>query len=835
MHRLFQTDWRGRRHGRMGFGMVALLLFVFLSGQTAFAGMKEYHFDIPSQEIITALDIFAETTNYSLLYSSKEIGHVITKKVSGLYTADQALALMLEGTGLVHHKTSDTSVSIKQESSNIPESHLQEAVPENQPVSPVEAEIKQAGSQSKNDSGGDYTLEDTMVTATKTGETRLQETPIAITAISSEELKSKSTFGLTDVSQLAPNTEVLSSAGKKTAYVRGIGTASINSLLESNVPIYLDGIYLERGLGAFNDFVDVERIEVLRGPQGTIFGRNSTGGAINIITKMPTDELSGTAMLEYGSDDKKRFDGTIAGPLLKDKLNGRLTFTASERGSHYNMVSGPDIEDSSLAGVRGVLDFKPSDTVNFTLRGDYTEAEYNDPVFKLLSESGSYISKLGYIEPSGFYDVTNNRENSRDTTNWGVSGHLDIDLPNGMTFRSITAYRKYLEDAEYDNDGTDLQLLSMVDGEKDLDQFSQEIQLDGSWRRLNWLVGAFYYHYEEASATTEPYDLIFPGYYSISDVNQTTDAYALFSNMNFKVTDKFSVGAGIRYSYEEKEVKSNPTESPVPVFGLSSVDLEEAWDKVTPKIGTEYQINPDAMVYASISTGFRSGTFAPSNVLPASQVIDPENNLSYETGIKTDWFDKRLRINAALFLSQYEDMQVSSIVNNKGMLTNAAESTLKGVEIEVLAKPLPALTLNFSGGYLDAKYDDYMGLNSFGQAVDNSGNQMPFVPEISMNMGGQYVFDLKKFGFITVRGDASFRDKTYYSPANEEYLSQDELWLFKAFARYEPSDARWSLELYGKNLTDEEYYTNLSSVLPGDRVADPAPGRTFGVRFTYNF
>jgi len=697
------------------------------------------------------------------------------------------------------------------------------------------------------EASGDYMLEDTTVTATKTGETNLQETPIAITAFDAEALKTRNTFNLEDMADFSPNTNVWADGTQNFYYIRGIGNDSNSYLQEPNVGIYIDGVYMERGFSAFSDFVDVERVEILRGPQGTLYGRNTTGGAINIITKMPTDELTGNVSVEYGSFDKLRFDGSIAGPIVKDKVSGRLTISTSDWEGHYDIVSGPTDQDNSLDAVRGSLDFKFSEDIDFILRADYQKYKDNTADGKLLTNTGigGFYSRIlnppGYTPPGGFYDVKLDRQNEREYKGSGLSGTLTWKMPFDATLKSITSYRKFDQDVVEDSDGMDTEIF-VNSADIDTKNFSQELQMYGTHDRLNWLIGGFFYN------LTEDYVLLqeIPPF-GIEDtltVDFKTKVYALFGNLNYQLTDRLSLGAGLRYSYEKKDVSQADI---VDIDGNSVINsgaISDDWDAFTPKIIGEFKAADNVLIYASIANGYRAGTFYPWNLDPISKKIDPEENWSYEVGAKSDWFDKRLRLNIAAFTSKYDDMQVNIVVmDSNGLpitgIQNAAKATISGVELEALAMPVKGLTLNAVVGYMDAKYDSFPNaMDNTGNPTDLSGNQLSYTPEWQMSMGAQYVFDFGKKGFLTIRGDVSWMDKVFFNEYNDEDLTRDDLTLVNAFVRYETADSHWSVELYGKNLTDEEYYTSMG-MLGGrdfyDLSASMGLPATFGVRVGYSF
>ncbi|MBW2366423.1 MAG: TonB-dependent receptor [Deltaproteobacteria bacterium] len=703
-----------------------------------------------------------------------------------------------------------------------------------------------AGAEEEGESFDDYILEDTVVTATKTGETNLQETPISITALSDEQLKTRSTFNLVDLAAFSPNTDVWSSGGRQTYYIRGIGNASTSFLQEPNVGIYLDGVYMERGLGAMNDFVDVERVEVLRGPQGTLYGRNSTGGAINILTKLPSDELSVKLVGEYARFDKLRLDASIAGPIAADKLLFRITGSTSQWDGHYDIIDGPTDQDNSLNAIRATLDFKPSDNLEFLLRGDYQKEKNETPTIKLINDTGFMGTVFGYVVPDDFYEMRRNVQDERESENSGVSGTITWSLPIGATLRSITAYRKYDEEIYKDGDGSNIPW-QVSDIKSGFETFSQELQLDGTYNSLNWIVGGFYYTLDDDGVLLDDFTGIQGIYYMLSPHSET-DAYAFFGNLTYGLLDdRLKVGAGVRYSHEEKKHILPDFDIMVPGVGAVATipgnDLMDSWEALTPKFLAEYKINDDAMIYANIAQGFRAGTFAATNP-EGLRTIDPETNWSYEAGLKTDWMDKRLRINAAAFMSFYDDMQVDTLVISPatGLLaaakTNAGESEIWGVELEAIARPLQALTLNLALGYLNAEYTEFKDVRNpiTGIREDVSGNQMPFTPEWQMSLGAQYVFTLGEYGFLTCRGDLSWQDKVFFNEFNFESYSRDSLTLVNAFMRYETADSRWSVELYGKNLIDEEYFLIVSPGGDGlDKYGDLAMPATYGLRVSFNY
>jgi len=851
---------------RIILGTLCLCLFL---GSSAEATDSMLALDIPSQEISKALEAIAIQGDISLIFSPEEVGAGKAPELSGKYSLEQALGILLEGTDLVFSHISDNTISIKKNTPPI-KAEQQPTTVSSENTKPVSSESSVANNtrestqsatsekigqkQAELDAYDDYMLEDTVVTATKTGATMLQKTAMSITAFGEEELNKRSSFNLTDLADFAPNVNVWTSAAESVIYIRGIGNSSSGIFQEPNVGVYIDGVYMERGFAAsMADFVDVERVEILRGPQGTLYGRNSTGGAMNIITKAPSDELTFKLAGEAARFDRYRFDGTISGPLVDGKINGRLTASTTTWEGHYDIVAGPTDQDNEFHSVRGSLDFNLHDNLDILLRADYQERENGTPISKLFTNDPNGQS-AAYVLPNDFYDVKLNQSTEKSQKNWGFSGHITWRFPSNMTFRSITAYRHYEMDSSFDADATDL-LIGVLKEQAEVKSFSQELQLDGTYGALTWLVGAYYYYLDDFY---HYYDQSLSNFFIINTFpTQETDAYALYTNLNYMLTERFKLGAGIRYSYEEKNSREEdvfltitpPGMDPFDILLLPTEIAEKDFSSVTPRLAGEFILTDDAMIYATIARGFRSGSFfAPNRLSGFDSSIDQETNWSYELGLKSDWYDKRLRVNLAGFFIQYEDMIVATAVYNPitdGFLsyrTNAGESEIWGLELEAMARPMKALTLNLAIGWLDTEYTKYLAVSRTPDpvtgrptSVDLSGNKLPYSPELQMALGAQYVLTMGDRGFLTIRGDLSWQDKVYFDVYNEEVFSRDDVTLLNGFMRFETADARWSVEVYGKNLADKEYLMSQGPAGLADVVGTAGLPRTYGLRVSYSY
>ncbi|MBW2370276.1 MAG: TonB-dependent receptor, partial [Deltaproteobacteria bacterium] len=663
------------------------LLFVFLAvtmvlslHSSGFAQQTKLLFNIPAQSLRLALDAFASQTDISLVHTVQDGVSVKTQLVSGQYTPNQALELMLKDTGYSFKQTSDATIAIKMATD------AQPVAVNGEPEATMQPVAEQAQEKPNPDkSYGDYILEDTVVTATKTGATNIQDTAMSITAYDVEQINNTHSTKLTDLSQYIPNVQIEPYAMYTIGYIRGVGTKALENGGEQNVAFYLDGVYLDKGYGAGSDFFDVQRVEVLRGPQGTLYGRNATGGAINIITKEPSDELELKFGLEVGNFNKRRVDAAISGPIVKDKIKARFSISNSEHDGYIKNIVGPDLMDQDFTGVRGVIQFTPTDNVDIRIGGDYQKKDEHIFIWKLLDSSGGLGAAAAAagipastLIPGDFWTVSTDAPANDELENWGISANVTIDLPNDMTLRSTTAFRKYERTyLPHDMDGSLFDAITITYDDRS-DQFSQELQLNANWSRFKWILGLFYYCSEQEWPLLDLfYGYAIPGWHIYWSEDVKTDAWAGFGSLTYAITDKLNLTTGLRYSYEEKDyifLESHNYSALFP-YGRDE-DLSDSWDDVSPKFQIDYRLNDDAFFFAMVTKGFRSGGFARNRISPPT--IDQEILWSYEAGFKTDWFNDRLRINGSAFYYNYEDMVVNAVVNIGSTgdveFQNAAES-----------------------------------------------------------------------------------------------------------------------------------------------------------------
>ncbi|MBW2368644.1 MAG: TonB-dependent receptor, partial [Deltaproteobacteria bacterium] len=513
----------------------------------------------------------------SLIYKLEDLKKISSHTLTGHYPAIEALSILLEDTGLVYEKTTKNTIAIRKDHHQAqvePQPKADASKAENKKSEPLSADSQvnntdtavQSGKPSKkqarqgeSEPSDDFMLEEVVVTASKMGETKLQETPIAISSLSFENLKNSGTYRMDQLGHWVPNAEFSSPVGYPQAFIRGIGNTQIGTLMgDANVAFYVDGVYLEGGFGVNADFMDIERIEILRGPQGTLYGRAANGGAVNIITKPPADELEITLSAEYGKYDKRRLEGTISGPIYENKLKARLAFADSNRDAYMKNISGKDPEQEDFTAFRGKLTFTPNDLIDIDLAADYYKSDTNGPGYKMISDQGVFGAVFGFVLAPGFYTTQTAIDPKDEREVWGTSAKIHIQLPREMSLTSLTSYRKFEDEIHYDRDGTDV-ILVEDEGFSEIEQFSEELHLQAQWNQWKWIAGAIFYVQETNLDYTQFVNGMLFGLspdFTLSTTNidsLETTAYALFSNVRYAVNDRLGLEAGIRYSVEEKK------------------------------------------------------------------------------------------------------------------------------------------------------------------------------------------------------------------------------------------------------------------------------------------
>ncbi|WP_374410362.1 TonB-dependent receptor [Novosphingobium colocasiae] len=670
---------------------------------------------------------------------------------------------------------------------------------------------------------------DIIVTAQKRSES-VQKTPLAITAIGGDALRISGVSNVTSIVQSVPSLQLGKFYGVANVTLRGIALSALNAGVESPVAFHVDGVYFGRPAAVLSSFYDVQRVEVLRGAQGTLYGRNATGGSINIITADPTSEFSGFAQATYGNYNHLAVEAAISGPLA-DKVQFRIAGRwDSHDGYGINEFTGRKIDDNHERAIRGKLKFEPADNLTILLEGDYAKANSNGAIHLQGTVAGGPVwGTLANIGPTPWTPGTiasNIRNVSQDTDPvlnsefWGLASTISLEL-GSVTLRSISSYRKSKSLSVGDIDLTSSPLVSPFGLSDDAEQYSQELQVVGQTERSNWIVGGYYYHEKDQGREVSAFSNVFlplfgaplpaDGVYNTAGLYTgtfvKTDAYAIFGQYTYKFFDKLSVTLGGRYSIETKEqlnqnnfdlgtrfdysklFSTPPTVTiqcgvGVPTIGYSAAvpcQPKKTFKAFTPKIGIDFQASPDVLLYASYSKGFKSGTF---NLGAAQAPVKPEKLDDFELGIKSTLLNGLLRANLAGFYYNYKDVQVFNGLPTTTFLENAASARIYGLEAEIVAKPVPPLQFDLTGSWLHTGYRNYKAYDQLRPA----GDGVTQVPDTSapgtfvsgFNLDGNHLPQAPEFsgrvgaaytlfsgsGDFTLRGEAVYTSKVYITQFN---------------------------------------------------------------------
>ncbi len=698
-------------------------------------------------------------------------------------------------------------------------------------------------------------LSEIVVTASRTGESRLSDTPIAITALSADQLDQRGVHDIRGLTDYTPNLQIADFAGYAQIFIRVVGSNDQFAGTDPSSTVHLDGVYLGRTLGYFSSFLDVERIEVLRGPQGTLYGRNSVGGTINVITRKPTDEFK--AQLQVGAGTYGTASGAayVSGGLGGGIAAG-LAVQYRRNGDYFDNVStGGDIGRDSNFGIRGQI-VAPLGTGEAILRGDYTRQKGRLVGYsKLLAPTGLATDDAVLGD---FDKVSLNRHNRQKQSGGGVSLELSFPLSDTVTLKSLSSWRQLHGDLDYDSDASAIDIgRSTVNLRQE--QYSEDLSLTGKFDNLTLFAGLFYFH----EKVKEPlrFTLYPAGASNFRLPEIRTSSIAFYGQAEYAVSPQLSFVAGIRYTRERKKLNGRflwtasaspdfETALAAPAIGAPyfydpfTAQASETYDAWTPKFGINFRPNSHTLIYASATRGFKSGGYdmGSTDKVNAERGFAPELLWSYEVGAKTSLIDRKLDIALTGFRYDYDDLQVTLFVPPSYAVTqNAASARTYGVELEMQARPVRGLTLSGTLAYLDAKYRHYTGAYTaaFG-AFDATGKRLNNAPKWAFTVGAQYEFPLAG-GNSYIGADYKWQDDLYFSPANDGvggvsgYPEQQKAYgLLNARVGWTSDDGRYGIALVGRNLLDKNYVVSTASYTAAIS-GRPGTPRTIDATFTVNW
>jgi iron complex outermembrane recepter protein len=717
------------------------------------------------------------------------------------------------------------------------------------------AALSLGGETSKSASGGEMdSIPEIIVTAQKRTE-NLQDVPLAVTAVTGDSLQSRQVTGVGDLAAIAPNVNVGSFGGQARIAIRGIGFDTINPGSEGRVAYYIDGVYVSRPAAQFGTFFDVDRVEVLRGPQGTLYGRNATGGAISVVANQPTSVATGYTNITYGNYNTVRIDAALSGPLT-DTIDARVAVsTNSHDGYNRNVYLDQPIDDANTRGIRGTVRFRPFDGFTWTLSADfYGEGDHNYGDHYLGVSHPGLIDAgvaLGGTLPTNIRDINSPDEPENHRRIYGVTSTIAYDL-GALSLKSITGYRGSDYTTITDLDNTNLQIAGPFTFFENAHQISQEFQAFGNAGPLKWIGGLYYFDEHIHGGSQIPLSLVLFGGpdllqtgYAVAGLTHT-QAEAVFGQLDFAVTDRLSLILGGRYGHEKVGIFDNsqfdlarPYVPNIPLNNLPGFPRSDSTDSnsVTPKASIQYKATDTIDLYATVSKGFKSGGF---DLGVLATPYHPESLWDYEGGIKATTFSGRLRTNLSAFYYKYTNLQ-ESIVNGTSVITeNAASARLYGTELEFTVLPFAQVQIDGSFTYLNTKYNEFATIDPSAPqlGVQNlSGRQLTQAPELADNLGAQYQVPISQ-GEIILRGEANYVSRVFYTPFNNSAVSTPANVKANAFLTFKTNDQHWSSSLFVRNAFNKVTIANAliaSSVIADPVIGTVSPPRTFGVTVGYRF
>ena len=694
-------------------------------------------------------------------------------------------------------------------------------------------------------------LEEVLVTARKREE-NLQEVAVAVSVVTAQTIEDAGLVRLTDISQLVPNMTYQENISNKFTNITLRGISSSGGLgNDPGVGVYVDEVYVARESGFNADLLDIERVEVLKGPQGTLFGRNTAVGAINIATKKPADEFTGMVLADVGDYDYQRYGGYLNGPLT-DNLAAKISGVYHERDGYLDNTYGGTVNTVDYYTFRGQALWAPMERLELLLIGDYRK-DTSDGNNLVTRNQGDPVNKN--------YEVSIPDSGSEDVEAKGVALTANYELDNYL-LTSITSGNKIDEKYQNDQDWSDLDALTGNDT-RDNKQWSQELRISStSDSKLQWVAGLYYFN-QQFDATQEAIngpDTIYAAF-GLTDLIGTgtppssiglpdsvtikadsvikADSYAAYANIDYSLSEQWSVDAGIRYSKDEKKLDYTQTADPIAAaFGFLNLDIKDDIDddQWTPTISLNWTPMDDLLTYAKYSKGYKAGGFNNSISSTGSAIaFDPEKLDAYELGLKSTWLDNTLRVNAAVFHMEYDDKQESAFVTGVGFVqTNAGEATSDGVELEVQYLLRDYWSIYGSVGYTDAQYDQYI----IDEDENNNGNDLTRAPEWTANIGTQIEWQYTDYLHGMFRVDYSYQDESFTKANNDPFYKAEEQNIVNARLQISDAERTWQATLWGRNLTDDDSINTIDG--PSTFFFDTyhysliAP-RTWGVELQYNF
>ncbi|MDX9963965.1 TonB-dependent receptor domain-containing protein [Desulfobacter postgatei] len=668
-----------------------------------------------------------------------------------------------------------------------------------------------AGQTLKNQSKTSEKLETITVTAQKQEE-NIQDVPMGITAFTAQGIEDAKIESVSDLADFIPSLMIFGegATGANTPSMRGVHAPFETLTLSTG--LFMDGVPVQSVLGFEATFLDIERVEVLRGPQGTLYGKNTEAGVINIITRQPDNNFRGSVSANIGTllssetDDPltQTYTINLSGPIKTDKLFIGIAGKFHQKdGFIENTATNEPADDREHWFGRAHLRWTPTDQLDISFITSQIEYDGGGVNMNL----GGYGASVFGLSAPDYRKVSSNFKGENNSSGQSQSLKINYEINDAFRLTSVTSRRFYNDKLTNDWDFSSA-TLKHTDKDSEYTTLSQELRLNYNNGGVKWIAGV-YGDKDEAEYNAENFS-DYPSMANVRDRDVDGNTYAVFTNLTCLLSQRFSLVGGLRYETIQKEFQNN----------INAKNIDDSWEALTPKFALEYRPLPGIMTYISASKGYRAGGFNFLSTDPEYESFDEEELWSYEIGAKNTFFNNRLVVNASIYLMDLSDMQVSeTVAPTESYITNAAEATGKGVELELMGKITAGLTIMAGFGYTDIEFDDFKDT-----AGDYQGNTSTYSPGYTFNIGAQYRWEN---GFYA-RADLIGYGEMYFDKANE--YKRDAYQIVNAKIGYETE--HFDVYLYGKNIFDEEY--DSYGYYGGYYTIYSDPGEV-GLQVTYRF
>jgi iron complex outermembrane receptor protein len=826
------SDWFRRA------ALTALLFLAVSLPISAATDQARKSYSLGAGDAASTLKQFTEQSGEQVVFLVNKVSGVKTNAVSGELTAREALDALLAGTGLV---------AIQDTKSGAFAVHPESSAEKNGASRRVNDPAAANGNSTAKASDEPLTLSAIQVSATRRLEP-LQGVPLAVSVVNGDRASSDNLNNVRDLSSIVPslNFRTTASAKDQALFLRGMGTVSTSPGIEPTVSTVVDGVPYSRQGQANMDMLDIDHIEVLRGPQGTLFGKNASAGVVQLITKNPTSFQSGYADFAY-FDRETRFKAGVSGPLVPHELNARASvFVAKYDGNVTNAYDGSTVNGYTNRGARAKFAYVGSDTLHATVSVDYMDAHNTTPqgvvtqtfvraypTYVVTNQPAFAAALLPVIASASNRTINSNYASYADDANYGVSAQLDLEAAGGYQWTSITAWRAW--DNTQFQDQTRLSVLTASfplqhdRGDLAFRQFSQEIRVASPKNEFaDFVAGAFFMRGKDTETYRRETTRLVSGApvvdNGVANYGTTNTNYALFGEMTLRFTSRFRGLAGLRVIHDDLDYNfARVSTSAVTVTGIqpafSSAGSTKAND-YAGRVGLQFDFTPKANAYLTASRGFKGPAYnvAFSMLAQDTGALKPETSVAYELGLKSLWAQDRVSLNLAVFRDDFSNYQVNySDVYNGSLVTrliNAGSVYTQGAEADLVLQPSKSMRLSASLAYIDARIDQFTIPPGAASSANINGQPMPFAPKRKASLSAEYTFPLVESHSLTLATNYNWQSEAQFSINQTPDTIQPAYGIWNASVAWNVAK-HWRVAVLAKNINDQHYATNLSTFSGG--------------------